>query len=53
MHVQSNLSVTIPRDPNFKPPQTREEFERLDYTARAQLQAEYPDVYKLFVNPKA
>lgn len=52
MHTQSNFSLKLPCDPNFKPPQTKAEFESMGYREKAQLQEEYPDIYKRFTNPR-
>lgn len=52
MHAKSNFKYTIPSNPNFKPPQTKAEFEKLDYRARAQLQEKYPDIYNRFTAPR-
>lgn len=52
MHTQSNLRLEVRRNPNFKPPVTKEEFSRLGYSERKQLQEEYPEIYRKFTNPK-
>lgn len=48
-HVRSSMPpVELKRDPGFKVPQTKKEFEALTYTQMVQLLDERPDVYERF-----
>ena len=47
-HVKSSITNQLPRDPNFKPPKTKEDFDRLGYKERVQLQREHPALYEKF-----
>jgi hypothetical protein len=49
LHVKSSGTPVKPRrDPNFKPPTTAKEFDKLTYAQRLQLHDEYPLTYKRF-----